>query len=137
MATTSGPLDLNMCSGVHYSLVSTMMSGVHVGNPCPQPRTLGRRDAPRPGPTPRVQPRRLPPRAPAGRSHAQAPRVGRQAEGTAGRIPAEVRRARRQRRADPPGPRRARMIVVDASIAAKWFLAEDATPLANALLQGT
>jgi predicted nucleic acid-binding protein len=29
------------------------------------------------------------------------------------------------------------MIVVDASVTAKWFLAEDDTPLANALLQGT
>jgi predicted nucleic acid-binding protein len=29
------------------------------------------------------------------------------------------------------------MIVVDASIATKWFLAEDDTPLANVLLQGT
>jgi predicted nucleic acid-binding protein len=29
------------------------------------------------------------------------------------------------------------MIVVDASVATKWFLAEDGTPLANALLDGT
>jgi predicted nucleic acid-binding protein len=29
------------------------------------------------------------------------------------------------------------MIVVDASVATKWFLAEDETPLANALLDGT
>jgi len=29
------------------------------------------------------------------------------------------------------------MIVVDASVATKWFLAEDETPLANALLNGT
>lgn len=29
------------------------------------------------------------------------------------------------------------MTVVDASVAAKWFLAEDETPLANALLDGT
>jgi predicted nucleic acid-binding protein len=29
------------------------------------------------------------------------------------------------------------MLVVDASVATKWFLAEDETPLANALLQGT